>query len=166
MDEQLTLLDALSAVVDPKRLHRSNDHDTSQEAAENASRQGPNQRVRVFRHLQLNGGRTDYEISQALGLLRSSVAKRRQELADLGYVTDSGQRRKTDTGVNAIVWRLSYTKGAELSRETDEAVAKHFTQGLKLILDAATKPETPAETIARLTAEIERLQTKLDEVQI
>lgn len=98
----------LGTVFSPTRLSRTTDPNTSIEAAKNASRRGPSQRRRVWEALQHLGGATDYEISIATNILRSSAAKRRQELQDLGYVVETTQRRKTDTGTLAIVWRCSY----------------------------------------------------------
>lgn len=51
-------------------------------------------------------GATDNELSQALNILRTSAGKRRKEIADAGYVVDSGMRRQTDSKVSAIVWRV------------------------------------------------------------
>lgn len=66
-------------------------------------------RMRVLTFLGAMGGigATDYQIGQALQILRTSAGKRRKELQDDGYVVDSGTRRKTDTGCNAIVWRIT-----------------------------------------------------------
>ena len=93
--------------IDPTRLVRTQDPDTSRQAAESASRRGPTQRRQVWEALKKLGGATDYEISLECGILRSSAAKRRQELQDLGYVIETPFRRKTDTGSAAIVWRCS-----------------------------------------------------------
>lgn len=103
---QPTLFDTIPAT----RLARRTDPETSQAAAENASRRGPTQRMRIWTSLQHLGTATDYELSVATGILRSSAAKRRQELEELGYVIDTGQRRATDTGTQAIVWRCSYVQ--------------------------------------------------------
>ena len=97
----------LDLTIDPTRLVRTNDPDTSRKAAESASRRGPSQRRRVWEALNKLGGATDYEISVECGILRSSAAKRRQELVDLGHVIETPFRRKTDTGTEAIVWRCS-----------------------------------------------------------
>lgn len=66
------------------------------------------QRIEVYEHLKSAGahGATDYEIGVALSILRTSAGKRRKELADLGHVEDSGERRQTDSGSTAIVWRV------------------------------------------------------------
>jgi hypothetical protein len=99
---------AITGHIPTTRLVRTNDPDTSQLAAENATRRGPSQRIQIWEALQRLGGATDYELSQATGILRSSAAKRRQELVELGHVIETPQRRKTDTGTLAIVWRCSY----------------------------------------------------------
>lgn len=98
----------LDLTIDPIRLSRSTDPDTSRQAAESASRRGPSQRRLVWEALQKLGDATDYELSIAARILRSSAAKRRQELVDLGHVVETPFRRKTDTGTEAIVWRCSY----------------------------------------------------------
>jgi len=172
MSDQPSLFDRLTEIVNPIRLARSNDPDTSHQAAENASLRGPSQRVRVYRYLQANGGSTDYEISVGLGLLRSSVAKRRQELADINLVTDSGYRRVTDTGTSAIVWRLSYTDQSEVAELSDDALARHFATGLKMLTDAlAVKPTTGlvsdlrADGYDEAANEIERLRAEVAELR-
>ena len=93
--------------MDPTRLVRTQDPDTSHQAATNASKRGPSQRRRIWEALQTLGTATDYELAMATGILRSSAAKRRQELVDAGLVEDSGLREPTDTGTLAIVWRPS-----------------------------------------------------------
>ena len=97
----------MDLTIDPTRLVRTQDPDTSRKAAESASRRGPSQRRRVWEALKKLGGATDYELSIECGILRSSAAKRRQELVDLGHVIETPFRRKTDTGTEAIVWRCS-----------------------------------------------------------
>jgi hypothetical protein len=98
----------MGLTINPTRLSRTQDPETSRKAAESASRRGPSQRRRVWEALKKLGGATDYEISIEVGILRSSAAKRRQELVDLGHVVETQMRRKTDTGTEAIVWRCSY----------------------------------------------------------
>lgn len=103
--------ETLTSTTPPIRLVRTTDHDTAHEAADNASKRGPSQRRRVWEALKTLGSATDYELSIATGILRSSAAKRRQELVDRGYVVETPYRRKTDTGSNAIVWRPSLVSG-------------------------------------------------------
>lgn len=110
MSQQLGLFDPDQSLTDTRpaiRLVRTTDTDTAHEAADNASKRGPSQRRRVWEALKHLGTATDYELSVATGILRSSAAKRRQELVELGYVIETPFRRKTDTGSNAVVWRPS-----------------------------------------------------------
>lgn len=99
---------AMTRTIPATRLARSTDPDTAKTAADNAQRRGPSQRKRIWEALQALGGATDYELAMATGILRSSAAKRRQELVELGHVIETNQRRPTDTGTLAIVWRCSY----------------------------------------------------------
>jgi hypothetical protein len=89
------------------RLARRNDPETSRLAATAASRRSPSQRSLVWHTLLRLEQATDYQIATAANILRSSAAKRRQELVDAGLVEDSGLREPTDTGTLAIVWRPS-----------------------------------------------------------
>ena len=109
MTYQPSLFDPLpiDTTIPATRLVRTNDPHTSHEAALDASRRGPSQRRRVWEALNKLGDATDYELSVETGILRSSAAKRRQELVDLGHVVATPYKRKTDTGSNAVVWRLS-----------------------------------------------------------
>lgn len=100
---------ALRTVIPPTRLVRTTDPDTSHTAATNASKRGPSQRRRTWETLKRLGEATDYELAEATGILRSSAAKRRQELQQLGHVIDTGKRRPTDTGTLAIVWACSHS---------------------------------------------------------
>lgn len=114
MPVQLGLFDreeSLTSTTPAIRLVRTTDHDTAHEAADHASKRGPSQRRRVWEALKHLGSATDYELSVATGILRSSAAKRRQELVELGYVVETPYRRKTDTGSNAVVWRPSLASG-------------------------------------------------------
>lgn len=97
----------ITTIIAPAKLARTTQPDTAHQAARNASRRGPTQRMRVWEALRNLGDATDYELAQHLGILRSSAAKRRQELLDLGYVVGTPFRRPTDTGSAAVVWRLS-----------------------------------------------------------
>lgn len=97
----------LDLVIAPTRLSRTDQPETAHKAAVQSSRRGPSQRTRVWEALKHLGDATDYELAAYLGILRSSAAKRRQELVDLGYVVPTPFRRKTDTGTEAVVWRPS-----------------------------------------------------------
>lgn len=49
-------------------------------------------------------GMTDREIEEALDLIGSTARPRRRELQLSGLIRDSGKRRKTASGRNAVVW--------------------------------------------------------------
>jgi len=86
---------------------RRTDPETAHEAAAENQDVRTSTRREVLIYLQFcrQTGATDYEICEALGILRTSAGKRRHELVALGLVENSGQRRQTDTGSTAIVWR-------------------------------------------------------------
>lgn len=52
-------------------------------------------------------GRTDWELHQELGGMLYTVAPRRNELLNGGWIMDSGRRRRTNSRNAAIVWVLS-----------------------------------------------------------
>lgn len=108
-----SIFDPILDEIEPTKLVRNTDPETSRLAAHAASRRGPNQRTLIFDTLIQLGEATDFELSLATGLLRSSTAKRRQELVELGYVTGTGKTRETDTGTLAIVWRPLYLSVSE-----------------------------------------------------
>jgi hypothetical protein len=84
----------------------ANHPDTSFEAAERVLPVSGTQRAKVFDALSLSG-LTDEEIGLVLKMNPSSVRPRRGELVNEGWVKDSGKRRKTDAGYNAIVWQIT-----------------------------------------------------------
>lgn len=86
---------------------RRSDPATSQESAESNSEVRGKQRIAVYGYLLGRGeeGATDYEIGQALGILRTSAGKRRKELQESGKVEKTDRRRFTDSLSSAIVWR-------------------------------------------------------------
>lgn len=100
------------AVIDKNALgpfHRGGVETERLAALDNYKRSG-SQRQRAFVCLAEAGtnGYTDFELAAAINHPRPHVAgTRRGELAKQGLVEDSGQRRPTDTGSAAIVWRLS-----------------------------------------------------------
>lgn len=67
------------------------------------------QRARVLQELANAGhkGCTDYELSVALCCLRTAAGTRRKELQEEGLVEPADTTRPTDTGQQAMVWRLT-----------------------------------------------------------
>ena len=83
-----------------------NGRDTSIDAAEQIRPDAGRLRKMVFDAIQAVGaeGLTDRECQLATGLQGSTQRPRRIELQRLGLITDSGQRRPTASGRQAVVW--------------------------------------------------------------
>jgi hypothetical protein len=84
-------------------------HIATETAEQHAIETRDNQKQDVLGHFIKLGeyGSTDYETSVALKILRTSAGKRRKKLCEQGLIVDSKQRRKTDTGSTAVVWRIN-----------------------------------------------------------
>lgn len=91
--------------------------ETSVLAAEEAKPTAGTQRSRLYRLLKRRGryGATDDELEVLSGLSHHTVSPRRRELVLKGLVRDSGHRRPTRRGREAIVWEL----GVDLSPNED-----------------------------------------------
>ena len=89
-----------------------NGTDTSRAAAERITPVAITQAVQVFQFIAQCGveGATDHEIQAALGLTGDSERPRRWSLERAGMIRDSGQRRKSPKGRDAIVWIASEKK--------------------------------------------------------
>lgn len=75
--------------------------DTSREALEKA----PN-RYEQVEALFATGDRTDWEMHLILDCPYSAIQRPRGQLVEEGKIQDSGRRRQTGYGRNAIVWEL------------------------------------------------------------
>jgi hypothetical protein len=127
-DEQLSLTKSpLRPLVrdDPIAKVRTSDPDTSRRAAFAIYPTRHKLRWRILvqfadeqrRH---NIGLTDNELSLRMPDVRlNSLTTRRSELYLGGWLEDSGIRRKTDAGIEAIVWRLSEAGSIAWRRERD-----------------------------------------------
>lgn len=80
--------------------------ETTLAAAEQIQQDAPRLRRLVYAYIASRGanGATDQECQAALHLEPNTQPPRRIELTRGGHVRDSGQRRKTRSGRNAIVW--------------------------------------------------------------
>ena len=80
--------------------------DTSQEAADAIKERAPQIRQRVYEYIHSQGvrGATADEAQQALGLSHQTCAPRVTELAKIGRIVRSDERRKTRYGRNAGVY--------------------------------------------------------------
>jgi len=67
------------------------------------------QRVKVLEALYDAGdfGCTDYELSIACAILRTSSGKRRKELCEVNCAAYTDERRETDTATGAVVWKIT-----------------------------------------------------------
>ena len=85
---------------------RRTDPSTSRTAARANPDSRATQRRRILEALDVLGTATDCQLSNSLGILRGSAAKRRGELVTDGLVERAG-RGVTDTGSPAFTWRLT-----------------------------------------------------------
>lgn len=77
---------------------------TSQEALATIKPKIKTKREEVYEFIKFQAS-TNYEISDELDMPLSSVCGRVRELQVLNLVEDSGERRKTKYGKQAIVWK-------------------------------------------------------------
>lgn len=85
--------------------------DTSKAAALDVMPRTGTQRLAVLDAIRNSeDGMTDEEIQSKLSIGANSQRPRRVELVEGGWLEDSGKTRPTDTGNDAIVWKLT-TKG-------------------------------------------------------
>lgn len=62
--------------------------------------------LQAFVHYE-SGGLTDDEVQEFLNMNPSTERPRRIELVEMGWLADSGLRRRTQGGREAVVWVLS-----------------------------------------------------------
>jgi hypothetical protein len=62
---------------------------------------------KILHHIQTNAGATCYEVERELGVLHQSASAAIRQLCKAGRLVDSGERRRTNTGRMAIVWRVA-----------------------------------------------------------
>lgn len=84
----------------------ANWRDTSQAAARQIAGGAAAIRVRILAEIQVRGttGATCDEIEQAMSLSHQTASARIRELNMKNRIYDSGQRRRTRSGRDAIVW--------------------------------------------------------------
>lgn len=86
-------------------MHRIPDAVTSIAAAKDAKANAETNRQLALRLIRESAdGLTDFDLADLTGLQQNSIGKRRTELVQLGLVTNSGRRRPSWTGSQAIVW--------------------------------------------------------------
>lgn len=105
----------LLARFEARTRHRRKDRDTSVSAAYAIVSGLRELQWVVLRYAIACGARgfVDVDMTEAIGdATQSTFRTRRSELTAMGYIEDSGQRRKLLTGRRAIVWRVT-DKGRE-----------------------------------------------------
>ncbi len=104
-----SLFDDLARPEPPAQRHS----DTSVAAADAIAGHAETLRARVHRFLVERGteGATDEEMQTLIPMPASTQRPRRCELVEAGLATDSGARRKTASGRDAVVWLALEAKG-------------------------------------------------------
>lgn len=105
--DQLDLFDVRPDPERPRTTTGRGHPETSHAAAERALPRSGTQRRRVLDLLRevYPDGLTDEEVRHRLGVPFGSGLARRNELVSDGWAEDSGRRRETEAGAQAIVWR-------------------------------------------------------------
>lgn len=87
-----------------RNVTRTGPQETSQAAARKALGRTGAQRHQIYELIKLHGGLTCDEVCARLQLLVQSVTPAINTLARDGWLEDSGKRRETRSGREAIVW--------------------------------------------------------------
>lgn len=82
----------------------SQDRDTSRDAAAEIAPKAQILRARALEVLERSNGLTADQVAARLGMSILSIRPRCTELARMGKVRDSGERRLNASGKKAIVW--------------------------------------------------------------
>ena len=64
-------------------------------------------RMQIFDHIQMDGGKTCDEIEVELSMRHQTASCFISNLKDEGFLRDSGKRRMTRAGRQAIVWETA-----------------------------------------------------------
>jgi hypothetical protein len=105
------------SVLDPVRKARTTDPITSHRAARQHAVHRGNQRGEILLAHSTVGAMTDDECQQLLSHIRlNSLTTRRSELLAMGLLEDSGERRLTVAGSDAVVWKITESGRALVER--------------------------------------------------
>lgn len=100
----------MNDLLDPARLYRRDDLDTSREAAESIYGSITQLQAQVMRYARMRGadGFTDSELNRDLHCHGSTLRTRRAELVEAGFIVNSGRSRKYGSkGRRHTVWRAA-----------------------------------------------------------
>jgi len=88
-------------------MHRTNDRETSIEAAKKVAIRAGTDRALVLETFRAHpDGLTAEELANVTNRYQNSIDKRRTELMQAGFIEDSGLRRLSSRGSPMIVWRI------------------------------------------------------------
>ena len=91
--------------------------DTSRESAKAVAPSFSVRMILILNKIASVGGQTDEEGQQALEIDGNSYRPARVTLAKHGLIKDTGERRKTLSGRNAVVWEVT-NLGISILKET------------------------------------------------
>jgi predicted transcriptional regulator len=81
--------------------------DTQAAAYHKAMQTAPNVRQKIMLTLGHHGPAASFELEVALNKPHQTISDRLSELAKAGRIIDSGKRKQTPYGLNAIVWKVA-----------------------------------------------------------
>lgn len=96
--------------------HQQNS-ETSRESAKAVAPNFSLRMIRILNKISKVGGMTDEEGQYGLEIDGNSYRPARVALAKHGLILDSGERRKTNSGRNAVVWEITHL-GMNVLKET------------------------------------------------
>jgi predicted HTH transcriptional regulator len=88
----------------PKKIHHTDDPDTSREGAESISTYAESLRQRIHSLLQQKGPMSAEQIADALDVTHLQAMKRLSDLKNLNLIRDTNLRVPTRSGRRQIVW--------------------------------------------------------------
>lgn len=128
--------------------------DTSKEAARSLPSRGADLRARVLAYIVSRGseGATCWEAERALAFMHQTCSPRIWELRRAGRVADSGQRRMTGSGRQAVVWVVLPEGAAPAAMEAARRIItlpRALTNPVTLPGPVVPPVAAPSETPAR-----------------
>jgi len=108
MRGQTTLFNGLDLPCKPSRQSAPYaPTDTSQAAAESIVRDLSKVKRVIWHHIRIWGGLTCEEVEIHLAISHQTASARIRDLRLAGVIRDTGERRKTKSGRQAIVWGIT-----------------------------------------------------------
>lgn len=116
--------------------------DTSRAAAKSLPSRGADLRARVLGYIVGRGpdGATCWEVERALAFIHQTTSPRIWELRLAGRVADSGQRRITGSGRQAVVWVALPEGAAPVAAATTRKISRRRSEALPVLVDSHRGP--------------------------